>query len=253
MAGKGRRYARDRQGRFSSTGATARGGRLTTAKGKAYSTVRTRGPAAGMAGTIKPGKRKAAITASNPASGIRKTGGLSRIQPSNNVARTAGDRRGPLALKSNAIRTYKPVTAAGGEAAFVRRVGKTVDSVKTKVKDWKGVKSTAGDILRKLGRSDANTWAKRSEKGIKGDMARIESSQFTGKMIKGARETIQRRAQRAADVAKRGKPVGAKAAGIYDRQLAFTGPGKTKAAKNTIKPGPSNTNPPKRRRKRKGT
>jgi hypothetical protein len=54
--GKRRTYARDNRGRFASTGATARGGRLKTAAGNKRKTVTARMAPAKAAGTI--GKRK---------------------------------------------------------------------------------------------------------------------------------------------------------------------------------------------------
>lgn len=54
--GKRRTYVRDNRGRFASTGATARGGRLKTAAGNKRKTVTARMAPAKAAGTI--GKRK---------------------------------------------------------------------------------------------------------------------------------------------------------------------------------------------------
>ena len=54
-----RRYSRDNRGRFSSTGATARGGRLRTAAGNKRATVTGRIDGAVPAGTVRPRRRSA--------------------------------------------------------------------------------------------------------------------------------------------------------------------------------------------------
>jgi hypothetical protein len=61
-----RRYARDNRGRFSTTGATARGGRLRTATGNKRATVTGRIKGAVPAGTIRPGRRSAKPEAAVP-------------------------------------------------------------------------------------------------------------------------------------------------------------------------------------------
>lgn len=59
-----RRYVRDRKGRFATVGATARGGRLTTEKGKRYATEKKGISGAAPKGTIsKTAKRKPAAPA----------------------------------------------------------------------------------------------------------------------------------------------------------------------------------------------
>ena len=54
-----RRYVRDNRGRFATTGATARGGRLATASGNKRATVTGSIDGAVPAGTIRPGRRSA--------------------------------------------------------------------------------------------------------------------------------------------------------------------------------------------------
>lgn len=157
-----------------------------------------------------------------------------------------------MGLKANAIRSYAPVTGRGIESAIERSVGRIIKEVKRQTKGWKGAGMKADKLLRRFHRQDTKTWLERSQKGIRGKMARIETSQFTGRMVKGVRDTISRRAARAAAVAARGRDVGAKAGAIYDRQLAFTGSGKPPRGKNSVRPGPRNTRgTPRRKRKRK--
>lgn len=65
--GSGKRtYARDNRGRFASTGATARGGRLRTAAGNKRKTVTTRLVPAKTEGTIGKKRRSKASIASKP-------------------------------------------------------------------------------------------------------------------------------------------------------------------------------------------
>ena len=60
-----RRYARDNKGRFSSTGATARGGRLRTSSGSKRATVTAKASGAAPKGTISKTKRNKPATAAN--------------------------------------------------------------------------------------------------------------------------------------------------------------------------------------------
>lgn len=62
-----RRYSRDNRGRFSSTGATARGGRLRTAAGNRRATVTGRIDGAVPAGTVRPVRRSAKPEITAPA------------------------------------------------------------------------------------------------------------------------------------------------------------------------------------------
>jgi hypothetical protein len=63
-------------------------------------------------------------------------------------------------------------------------------------------------------------------------------------------KAIRRRAERASQAAARGSKPAKRAQHIYANQMAFTGPGKSKAGKNNLRPGPRNTSgPPKRTRK----
>jgi hypothetical protein len=100
---------------------------------------------------------------------------------------------------------------------------------------------------RWMERTNARAIADRGKKGINGEIARIELG------VMGTRpgmKAIRRRAARAADAAARGSKPARRAQDIYANQMAFTGPGKPKAGRNNLKPGPRNKQgPPKRTRK----
>ena len=193
MAGKGRRYARDRQGRFFSTGATARGGRLTTAKGKAYSTVRTRGPAAGMTGTIRPGKRSARHPAA--ANSIRPAKLSKAKVPASQRVIKAGK-----ALPCNAM----------------RRGNRVVDEYGSARGAFETSKLKAGKLIRKMERTAANNALSCSRLDRE-----IERQAGTLGM---ARSAVQRRQTRAFQVANGRNPrVGSKALFQYQDQLKAIG------------------------------
>jgi hypothetical protein len=90
----GRRYVRDNKGRFASTGATARGGRLATASGnkRATQTMQAEGGAKGTIGKPKGLKPTAAKPAASGVSAIPK----GATQPLN--AQLALERKMPPAL-----------------------------------------------------------------------------------------------------------------------------------------------------------
>jgi hypothetical protein len=116
------------------------------------------------------------------------------------------------------------------------------------MKKIKGVKKRAGNIMDRIARSTARTMIESQQKGVLGDVARTIMRGESGKMQRVARDVIRRRADRAVGVAMRGRGIGVKALRIYERQLVPVLPGKTgKKAGNTIKPGPRNANPPKKK------
>lgn len=102
--GKRRTYVRDNRGRFASTGATARGGRLKTAAGNKRKTVTARMAPAKAAGTI--GKRKgvsyekAKPVAMKAKAGVagKPLGGDRKILAASATAR-AGRMKPPITLK----------------------------------------------------------------------------------------------------------------------------------------------------------
>lgn len=269
-----RTYKRDSKGRFAGgSGSTRKASgslpKTTSARGRAK-TKETAARAAVKAG----GGTKAArslLTAqrardfykatgtgtkrskTRPRSGIRATGGLARPKAGNSIRRTTGPRRGPIAAKMNAIRTYTPSTPMGQMDAGMRRMNKAVDSIKQQQPKIREVKKRAGDILSRIARGTARDIADATGKGVKADVARLILRQESSKTFRAGREVIQRRAARAAAAAARGSKPAAKAAAIYDRQLAPVLPRGKGKAKNNLKPGPRNTKgaPKKKRKPRK--
>jgi hypothetical protein len=250
MARGGRRQPRDARGRFSSTGATARGGRLSTASGKRRATVTAKAKGQAPAGTVGGRRRKP----SAPANGIRPTGTLKRPVPVSSIKPTnrRTDRKPPLGLKANAVRTFNPKTPGLALGQMERRVDRRIDKfdqeMKKASKAFKEVKPKVDKAMRQLERSNADDIVKRLSTN-KADrlVSGVVMGEIGGRM--GAK-AIQRRMGRAADAAARGSKPAAKAREIYGNQLAFMGTGKPKAAKNNLRPGPRNTQgPPKRTRK----
>ena len=235
-----RRYARDNRGRFSSTGATARGGRLATASGgkRATQTKRIAGVKKGVI-SAKP-KSSAKPTAADPLVGA------------NNIRRLSKSKAGhPRALRANAVRSYTPQTPEGQAAKTVRRIqsvaGKPDASLKGRVRK---ALDDHDKFTRKINLRHARQIANRSEPDLKGRLAGIHGRTSTGFMNRGARDIIQGRAERAAAAAARGSKPAARAQNIYANQLAFTGSGKAAKGSNNIQPGRGNTRPPKPRRRR---
>lgn len=122
-----RRYARDNRGRFSSTGATARGGRLATASGKKRAT-QTKAIASGKpAGTVgkpkglKPGaiKPKAANAVKAATSTTtRQARAAANVSRTNAAKPLPGNRRLTKAQVRSQVRTESALKIyKGGEAA----------------------------------------------------------------------------------------------------------------------------------------
>lgn len=270
-----RTYKRDSNGRFAGGGGGSGGGRrstpkprtlpkTTTAKGRAR-TLETSARSAVKAGGGARAARSLATaqrardwykatgggtkrSATKPRSGIRRTGGLPRPVAGNSVKRTTGPRRAPLARRMNAIRTYEPKTPGGQMAKGLRRIDRAVRGVEGDLKKIKGAKKQASSIMNRIARSTARTMIESQQKGVLGDVARTIMRGESGKMQRVARDVIRRRAGRAAAAAARGSKPAARAMAIYDRQLAPVLSGKPgKRAGNTIKPGPRNANPPKKK------
>jgi len=229
-----RRYVRDRRGRFATVGATARGGRLTNTSGKRYATETKAIAGAAPKGTLRPGKRKPAAMP-DAASNIRP---LSR-----------GATGAPRALRANAVRSFDPKSPRLRSAQLNRQVNKDLGGLPT-------FKDRLGDLGSRV-----NAITTRMDRRIAANIANRNSSNPGKKIVSQASrnaasnrpgiKVIQRRGQRAADAAARGSKPAQQALNIYDNQLAYTGKGKPKAAKSNLRPGPSNTQgPPKRRRKR---
>lgn len=165
-----RRYARDNRGRFSSTGATARGGRLRTASGgkRATVTAKASGPAA--KGTISKAKRSKPSVANN----IRPTGRPSK--PANKIS---------------------PITR------------KPKPTIKEKAKEVK-------NLMRGMDRTAAREAL--SSRRLDREIVRQSGG------LRGARQTIQRRQQRAFNVQNGRNPqIGSNALYQYQSQLRELG------------------------------
>lgn len=170
-----------------------------------------------------------------PASGIRRTGGLQRPGPRNN------------------IRPFKPVGEAGAMGKAERRLIRAVDNT---VGAFKKLKSSAGRLrrmrrenMRWMARIQARAMADRLKGGIDTQLAGITLRTLGTRL---GRQKIQQRARRAARKAAAGSAPAARALELYRRQLAPTLPkGKPKRRTgNNIVPGPRNTTqPPKPKRK----
>lgn len=238
--GKQRSYARDNKGRFSSTGATARGGRLATASGNKRET-QTKRIAGGGSGVISANRKPSAKTVTAPSIGA------------NNVRRLSKSNTGhSRALRANAIRSYKPQTPQGKMAQTVRQIqsaaGKPDTSLKGRVRKVLG---ESDKLMNRMHRQHARHVANRFDRGINGRLSGIYRSASNGGLNRGASSVIQARAARAAAAAARGSAPAARAQQIYANQLAFTGKGKPSKGSNNIQPGRGNTRPPKPRRRRK--
>ena len=115
----GRRYVRDNRGRFASTGATARGGRLATASGNKRATQTTKIAGGGRpAGTVGRGGRSMPTTAPPAASSRPRVRG--DFRPRNTMAK-------PQAERAEFGREREQNLAAAG--AVARRHGATVQPV----------------------------------------------------------------------------------------------------------------------------
>jgi hypothetical protein len=178
--GSGRKYVRDNRGRFSSTGATARGGRLKTASGKkrAAQTVKAKTggkPAGAIKGKIKRDPGAAKPTAANSA---RVTGKLTRPVATGNIRRTGG-RLGPK-------NTIKP-----GPKSPRTKMNRAIDNVIKKGKALKGsaeklrgVKKQADALRGRMLKEDKGRLGKALSKPSVTDK---RSRDYGGRLTKAAR------------------------------------------------------------------
>jgi hypothetical protein len=172
-----------------------------------------------------------------------------RAERSQQVAQAAFNRyREPR----NAIKPYRPATVNGKINQLDRQIDSTMKGMVNEARQMKARMQKAKPKIDKLSqqiqRGNAQAIQDRFSKN-KGArfVAGIELNTIGGRI--GAK-AIQRRMQRAADAASRGSKPAARAREIYGNQLAYMGPGKPKAAKNNLRPGPRNKQgPPKRTRK----
>lgn len=254
-----RKYNRDSKGRFASGGSGGSGGtpkaraavtrsapKTTTARGRAR-TAETRARAALRAGggtraarslataqrarawykaTGSGTKRSRTKPREKPANGIRRTGGLRRPRPSGN--------------------TIKP----GPRFGKARNGGLNSDR---QIKDaWRAQRRDQVERMRWMARTQARALADRLNGGIDGEIAGITLRSLGSKL--GVQQ-VKRRARRAARLAAAGSKPAARAAQLYDQQLAAMPPGRRsrRKAKNNIRPGPRNANPEKKPKRKPRT
>jgi len=122
----GRRYVRDNKGRFASTGATARGGRLATASGnkRATQTMQAEGGAKGTIGKPKGLKPTAAKPAASgvsaiPKGSVRRYAALERAASTRtqNAARASSRANSPFGKPSQRDAQARLALTEGGRAA----------------------------------------------------------------------------------------------------------------------------------------
>lgn len=176
----GRRYVRDRRGRFASVGATARGGRLTNLSGKRYE--RRTMTATARTGVLRPGaiRRPAAAPAAGPANSRVP---FSRPQPGNNIRPAKVPGRGMRALD----RAADNINAMGGHLKKARALSNKID--RSAVKNALSSSRLDREFARQAGE------------------------------IAPARRVIQRRMERAFQVRERNDRIGARALFVYQAQL----------------------------------
>lgn len=193
-----------------------------------------------MAGTAHP----AESTRANP---ILK-GGSSAASNIRSLSR--GATGAPRALRANAVRAFDPKSPRLRSGQLGRQISREMKDAPPSAKDKLNTAMGRVDaITARMDRIGARDIANRNSpdigKRIISEVGRNAISNRKGVKV------IQRRGQRAADAAARGSKPAQRATEIYDNQLAYMGKGKPKAAKSNLRPGPSNTQgPPKRRRKR---
>lgn len=160
----------------------------------------------------------------------------------------------PLGFKANAVRAYRPVTVEGRQRQLDRQIRTTAERMASELNAMRNRLQRRKPQLDRMKARVERMGAKALERRLSSNkldrqLAAVELGVAGSRA--GAR-AIQRRMQRAADAAGRGSQPAARARVIYANQLAFTGAGKpSKGAKNNLRPGPSNTNPPRGPRKRR--
>lgn len=175
--GKRRTYARDNRGRFASTGATARGGRLKTAAGNKRKTVTARMAPAKAAGTI--GKRKGlkARPAQPPKPSAAKVNQFQKMKPLKGVgsvvARNLQGFKGmPVQIRSRkeASKAYRQRTNQTGKTAAGRRLDSDLGRVVTARSTvqqrsvFGGVKRVSSGPMRPIGERASDGSIRRSRR-----------------------------------------------------------------------------------------
>lgn len=240
-----RTYKRDAGGRFASNGGSGRGpakvGRAGPRGGKTGTRAEQRRNAKAQQARSQAFRSKATPSAakaawkaaagaarkaarSGPRNGIRPTGGSLGAKPARSVIKP-----GPRAGKgrSGGLNTNRQIKDA-----------------------WRAQRREQVGQARWMARTQARALADRLSGGLNAEIAGITLRNLGSKL--GVQQ-VKRRARRAARLAAAGSKPAARAAQLYDQQLAAMPPGKpSRKGKSNIRPGPRNANPekkPKRTRK----
>lgn len=180
----GRKYVRDRRGRFASVGATARGGRLTNLSGKRYE--RQTMTAGARTGVLRPG----AVRPAAPAAAVPRSGRVpfSRPRPGNSIRPAKLPGRGMRKID----RAADTLNQAGQHLGRARKIADRLDRIGTR--DALSSKAMDREIARQAGQ------------------------------VSTARTVVQRRMQRAFNVQNGRNPqIGSRALFVYQAQLRQLG------------------------------
>jgi len=179
----GRKYVRDNRGRFATTGATARGGRLKTKSGKKRATqtvkAKTGGkPAGAIKGKIKRDPGAAGRAGKVTANSARATGKLARPVAKGNIRRTNA-RLGP----NNNIKPgpKSPRTKMNRAIDNVIKKGK---ALKGSAEKLRGVKKQADALRGRMLKEDKGRLSRALSKPSVTDK---RSRDYGGRLTKGAR------------------------------------------------------------------
>jgi hypothetical protein len=162
------------------------------------------------------------------------------------------NRRQPLALRANAVRSFNPKTPRLRLGQIERQAERSIKDLDAEMKRFSDAVKSKRPQVDKMMRQNERSAARAIERRLSKDpidrmLAGVEIG-VVGTRI-GAK-AIQRRMQRAADAAARGSKPAARAREIYGNQMAYMGKGKPKAGRNNLRPGPRNSGgTPKRRRR----
>jgi len=121
----GRRYARDNRGRFASTGATARGGRLKTAGGNKRATVTVKAKGGGNGTIAKPKGLKPGTLKPKP---VAKPAPVAKAKT--RLPRTAGTVAKPKGLKPGTLKPKTTARSGKGKAPATKLPGVNSDQYK---------------------------------------------------------------------------------------------------------------------------
>ena len=276
--GKGRRgYTRDASGRFASApggSGRARKPRVTGGTLAARSSLRrsraklAAAPSAAQRGAVTRGARKLAATRQQATTRMGATAAAGRLRPGarratpapGNSIRPIPSSRSLQAPPRNAIRVYKPKTMMGKMDQDSRRIDRRIErDLKPALNEMRSITDRSARLRRQMDRFNARPFQDRLRPGIEGEIGRMQMRSMSGQSIRRGEDVVRSRAARARKLAEGGSTVGQRALQLYGTQLAFTGKTRTLGRKkpaNTINPGPSNSNPPRKpkpKRRRKGS